>query len=125
MKTCSFRGARPNLSHHQGLFCLNEPEIRYGMTSCHQHTCQFCFPSKAITTVRLRQQQYEPVVRFSSAQKHRFVSGYEAILNCPTVSLLPFLFFFIFSSTSSYYNISIVMCNKEYHLCIDLSLWSI
>ncbi len=92
MKTCSFRGARPlsSSSSKHGLFCLEEPQVRYGMTSCHQHRCQFCFPSTQITTVRLRQQQYEPVVQFSSTQKHRFVSGYEAILNCPTVSLLFF-----------------------------------
>ena len=36
MKTCSFRGARPNLTHQKGLFCLSEPEIRYGMIQCQQ-----------------------------------------------------------------------------------------
>jgi hypothetical protein len=36
--------------------------------------------------VRQQQQQYEAVVPFLLAQKHRFVNGYEAILNCPTVS---------------------------------------
>jgi hypothetical protein len=89
MKTCSFRGARPNLSHHEGLFSLNEPQARYGMTPCHRRPCQFCFPCPQITAIRLQQQEQQqsiPVVRFLSTQKHRFVNGYEAILNCPTVS---------------------------------------
>lgn len=86
MKTCSFRGAQPNRSsHQQGLFSVNEPEIRYGMVACRHHTCPFCFPSKKLLNIRIRQQQYEPVVQFSAAQKHRFINGYEAILNCPTV----------------------------------------
>ncbi len=92
MKTCSFRGARPYLPqqyhHYHGLFCYDEPQIRYGMTSCQQRTCHFCFPLPEIMTIRVRQQQqqYEAVVPFLLAQKHRFVNGYEAILNCPTVS---------------------------------------
>jgi hypothetical protein len=85
MKTCSFRGARPPDRH--GLFCMNETgEHCHGMTSCRQQNCHFCFPLADIAAIRIRQQQHESVVQFSSAQKHQFVSGYQAILNCPTVS---------------------------------------
>lgn len=63
------------------------------MAPCRQPICQFCSPSEVVTAIRRRhpQQQLEPVVRFSAAQKHRFVSGYEAILNCPTVNLMAIL----------------------------------
>lgn len=77
MKTCNFRGARPLPSPHHGLFLQDEPQIRYGMVQCRQRTCRLCFPS-----VPMR----KPVVQFTPTQKHRFISGYEAILNCPTVS---------------------------------------
>lgn len=75
MKTCNFRGARPLPSPHHGLFLQDEPQIRYGMIQCRQRSCRFCFPSIPMV---------QPVVNFTSTQKHRFISGYEAILNCPT-----------------------------------------
>ena len=100
MKTCSFRGARPDRSiqQHHGLFCYHEPKACYGMIQCRRRTCHFCFPLKEITKIRRLQQSqnFEPVVQFLSIQKHRFVSGYEAILNCPTVSINLFSIFFMF-----------------------------
>ena len=85
MKTCSFRGAQPQPRSHSALFCVDEPVARYGMIECRQRPCQFCFPCEKIIAVRRREEHCEPVVCFSSRQTHRFVSGYEAILNCPTV----------------------------------------
>ncbi|CAF4322174.1 unnamed protein product, partial [Adineta steineri] len=80
MKTCSFRNAQPSLYNHHGIFSIHEPKAFYGLKSCEQVTCRFCFP---ITDILTRGRQSQPVVIFSSAQKHRFVNGYEAILNCP------------------------------------------
>ena len=90
MKTCSFRGARPLPSPRHGLFAFGECRARYGLIPCQRPTCDFCSPSAGISAIRRRRQERtvaEPVVHFSSAHKHRFVSGYEAILNCPAVSL--------------------------------------
>ncbi|CAF1451534.1 unnamed protein product [Adineta steineri] len=81
MKTCSFRNAQPSLYNHHGIFSIDEPKAVYGLEPCEQVTCRFCFPVK---DVLIRGRQNQSVVQFSSAQKHRFVNGYEAILNCPT-----------------------------------------
>lgn len=93
MKTCPFRGAKPDLlSKNRGLFCKIDPQTRYGMTQCQLNGCLLCFPKQEIIVVRRQSTPnhptkfYEPVVQFLPQQKHRFVSGYEAILNCPVVS---------------------------------------
>lgn len=93
MKTCNFRGARPLPSPHHGLFLHGEPQIRYGMVQCRQRSCRFCFPTLSMA---------KPVVQFTSAQKHRFINGYEAILNCPTVNVIHCFIFvgFVFSCFS-------------------------
>lgn len=67
MKTCSFRDAQPR-STTEGLFCLQSPECRYTMKACGH--CELCRPSSSS-------------VQFDHYQRHRFVNGYEAILNCP------------------------------------------
>ena len=82
MKTCSFRNAQPSLYNHRGIFSITEPQAFYGLEPCAQVTCRFCFPIKDIF---IRGRQNQPVVQFLSAQKHRFINGYEAILNCPAV----------------------------------------
>jgi hypothetical protein len=84
MKTCNFRGAKPPSHPAHGLFCIDEPQARYGMTPCHKKHCRFCSPSTDILA-RARPPN-KPVVQFSQAQKHTFVNGYQAILNCPAVS---------------------------------------
>ncbi|CAF1557995.1 unnamed protein product, partial [Adineta steineri] len=84
IKTCCFRNAQPSLYNHRGIFSMDEPKALYGLEPCEQVTCRFCFPIK---DVFIRGRQNQPVVRFSSAQKHRFVNGYEAILNCPTTCI--------------------------------------
>jgi hypothetical protein len=71
MKTCSFRGAKPRAAH-EGIFCLTIPEIRYVMKPCNR--CALCHSSNQTTTYS---------VTFNLYQKHRFVNGYESILNCP------------------------------------------
>ena len=100
MKTCIFRGARPTPSVQRfGLFAREEPKIQYGIVACERHSCRLCFPLPNITAIRHNEQtEYERVLKFSPAQKHRFINGYEAILNCPTVIPFSFFFFFFFSS---------------------------
>ncbi len=84
MKTCSFRGALDCLSNRfDGIFCLEPPYASYGIKACQESYCHFCFPPP---NVRHRNRQYQPVMQFSSTQKHTFVSGYQSILNCPAVS---------------------------------------
>ncbi|CAF1029997.1 unnamed protein product [Adineta ricciae] len=81
MKTCSFRGAVAHTSSNfQGIFCLTEPYASYGMSPCKTSNCRFCYPPGNISK---RTPQHQAVVKFSSAQNHRFVNGYRSILNCP------------------------------------------
>lgn len=68
MKTCSFRQAQPR-STTEGLFCLQLPECRYTMKTCGKN-CEICSSSS-------------PSVQFNQYQRHRFINGYETILNCP------------------------------------------
>jgi hypothetical protein len=82
MKTCSFRNAQPSLYNHNGIFCIDSPQAHYEMTPCRTVSCRFCFPISDIIT---QARQDNPVVQFSSAQKYRFVNGYEVILNGPVV----------------------------------------
>jgi len=77
MKTCSFRFARPR-SLNEGLFCLQDPEARYELAAC--GNCGLCYPQYDMTH-RLN----KFVVKFNQAHRHRFVNGYEAILNCSAV----------------------------------------
>lgn len=74
MKTCSFRNAQPR-SKIEGIFCSKIPECHYKMTPCGQ--CSLCQ-----TSVDMRYRQQAPVL-FNRREKHRFVNGYESILNCP------------------------------------------
>ena len=67
MKTCSFGQAQPR-STVEGLFCLQPPECRYTMKSC--GNCELCCSSPS-------------TIQFDQYQRHRFVNGYESILNCP------------------------------------------
>ncbi|UJR29610.1 hypothetical protein I4U23_017158 [Adineta vaga] len=76
MKTCSFRQAQPR-SQTEGIFCSEMPECRYVMKRCNQIACEIC----SSCSPRKKQQKYD--VQFNSYQKHRFVNGYESILNCP------------------------------------------
>ena len=74
MKTCSFRNAKPR-SSDEGLFCHEEPDARYALLPC--NNCPLCMPPYDVA----RRQQ--PAVRFGPSQRHRFVNGYQTILNCP------------------------------------------
>lgn len=82
MKTCSFRDALPSLYNHRGIFCVHPPQAYYGMTICRMPACRLCYPKEEII---IGARQGQPVVQFSSGQTHRFVNGYEAILNAPAV----------------------------------------
>lgn len=70
MKTCSYRGAQPR-SIHEGIFCLEPPQCLYAMSKCNQ--CELCTPLNSNVSS----------VLFEHFSKHRFVNGYESILNCP------------------------------------------
>jgi hypothetical protein len=74
MKTCSFRNAKPR-STKEGLFCIDEPDIRYSVSAC--NNCSLCRPSNDIT------RQHKTTLRVDSKQPYRFVNGYQTILNCP------------------------------------------
>ncbi|CAF1378446.1 unnamed protein product [Rotaria sordida] len=74
MKTCSFRNVQPR-SNTEGIFCEKIPECHYKMTACGQ--CNLCQ-----TPIDLTYHQTTPVL-FNRAEAHRFVNGYESILNCP------------------------------------------
>ena len=121
MKTCSLRDAQPSLYKHYGIFSLDPPEAHYGMTPCENIACRFCFPIKDVLACG---RQNQPVVQFSTAQKHRFVNGYEVILNCPTVD---FPLSSIKDTLCSAYTqlFTLVLFNTKYSLCTDMSLWSI
>lgn len=72
MKTCSFRQAQPRQTN-EGIFCRTTPQCLYVV-----HPCGHCL---LCTTGGGGGQAYS--VAFNLHQKHRFVNGYEAILNCP------------------------------------------
>ncbi|CAF4283528.1 unnamed protein product, partial [Rotaria sordida] len=74
MKTCSFRDAQPRLIT-EGILCLNMPDCLYTMSRCGD--CNLCQQSNDINY-----RQQAPVL-FNRYEKHRFVNGYESILNCP------------------------------------------
>ena len=91
MKTCDFRDAEPRLigeeKEKEGLFCQAEPYARYGMTPCGSRKC-FLSESEAIKSKRRNElNNSSAVVQFSEKQIHRFVNSYQAILNCPAVSI--------------------------------------
>lgn len=83
MKTCSYRGAKPQ-QPNEYLFCVADPEARYGMTSCGY--CSICCPK-----YDMKRRGQSPV-EFGPSQRHRFVSGYESILNCPCVGFHLYLY---------------------------------
>ena len=74
MKTCLFRNAKPR-SVDEGLFCIDEPDIRYGFSPC--NNCPLCVPPYDVA----RRQQ--SAIRFGPKHKFRFLNGYQTILNCP------------------------------------------
>lgn len=73
MKTCSFRFARPR-TLQEGLFCLSEPEARYDLTAC--GNCAICCPKYS-----MKYRAQPSIIDFSPGHRHRFVNGYEVILN--------------------------------------------
>lgn len=78
MKTCSFRQAQPRLPT-EGIFCRTTPECLYVMQPCGR--CPLCSSAESSARANSGGQAYS--VAFNLYQKHRFVNGYEAILNCP------------------------------------------
>ena len=116
MKTCTFRGAQPrkfkrNVNEGdafgggngeqqeevESILCQAQPTARYGMSFCYQSECFLCESKQRRFDGMLRRRQREeeennrtaPItgVHFTTQQMHRFVNKYEAILNCPAVSV--------------------------------------
>ena len=78
MKTCSYSDARPR-SFNEGIFCLDPPQCLYAMSKCGH--CDLCTSFHHTDHDHVCQQQ-SPVL-FDNYNRHRFVNGYESILNCP------------------------------------------
>jgi hypothetical protein len=77
LKTCSYRQAVP-VFNESSIFCMNEPQVRYGMTRCSRASCCLCYPSYKITY------RYDkPIIQFGPNQQHRFINSYRSVLNCP------------------------------------------
>ena len=74
MKTCSFRQKETRIVD-DGLFCITTPKCRHVMEPC--GNCALCYTFNQPNS----HQQYS--VTFNLYQKHRFVNGYESILNAP------------------------------------------
>ena len=84
MKTCSYRGAQPrsiNACNTEGLFCVDPPEARYGLLPCTRDHCRYCLKPNHLTG------RPEPVVTYYPSHYHKFLNGYQVILNCPAVSI--------------------------------------
>ena len=82
-KTCSFRDAPPLLYNYRGIFFHHPSQADHGLTTCRMGSCRLCYPN---TEIMIGARQEQRVVPFSSAQTHRFIKGYEAILyalTCP------------------------------------------
>ena len=82
MKTCTFRESQPRRlirqnNEQEGLLCEIEPRARYGMMSCGNRQCFLCQSIKSKSS--------SVVIEFSDKQIHRFINGYQAILNCSAV----------------------------------------
>ncbi|CAF1164515.1 unnamed protein product [Adineta ricciae] len=92
MKTCSYRSATVR-SDHEGLYCMDEPEARYGLLPCNK--CSLCRQSTCLTLVQSSSSSSSPppppppppltttAVQFGPKQRYRFMNHYETILNCP------------------------------------------
>ena len=81
LKTCSFNNVQPRLFDNrfrEGLFCIDTPEPRFSITPCDSKYCLCCHPSDP---------KQKLAIPFSLPHIHRFVNQYEAILNCPAVSI--------------------------------------
>jgi hypothetical protein len=77
LKTCSYRQAVP-VFNESSIFCMNEPQVRYGMTRCSRASCCLCYPSYKITY-----RHDKPIIQFGPNQQHQFINSYRSVLNCP------------------------------------------
>ena len=97
MKTCHYRDAQPRLMNKQqcqekeGILCEKQPSARYGTRICRGTRCILCASEQSKSTT-------SGIMKFSERQIHHFVNSYQAILNCPAVSVNIFFFFFFLSN---------------------------
>ena len=108
LKTCAFRRGQPRVivdNHGQrtneGIFTMDRQFIegRYGLMTCDDNSC-FCCKNQS------------GFVQFSLKQIHHFLNHYQAILNCPVVSVL-------FRSIVYYYR-AIIICRNVPHLILSM-----
>ena len=83
MKSCAFRGAQPRPSVSVSFFDDETPAASYDLSPCHRSYCVCCQAEPCEMT---RDSASSVSVTFSEhGHMHRFVNGYETILNCPAV----------------------------------------
>jgi len=88
LKTCKFNGVKPRAyknGFYEGLFCIDIPESRFSITPCNKPRCLCCHttcPRRGLIDT-----EEIGIIPFSIPHIHRFVKQYEAILNCPAVSI--------------------------------------
>ena len=73
MKTCTYRNAQPR-SVDEGLFCIDEPDVRYGLIPCGNRS--LCTPQYDVD------RRGQPSIYFGPNQEYYFLNGYRTILNC-------------------------------------------
>lgn len=112
MKTCPFRGASPR-QIHEGLFCLKEPEARYGLSEC--GNCALCYPR-----LESNRPGKKSVVLFARAHDYRCLNGYRIILNAPAVSLISYTIEKHEQITNVGFDID--LCDRKHDLCSSLSM---
>ena len=79
MKTHTFPNSKLH-SNPTGLFCMTSPEACYGMKQCPDKNCRLCYERLDLTG------RFEPAMRFSNQQVHRFLNNYQVYLNRDVVS---------------------------------------
>ena len=76
MKTCSYSDAQPR-SFNEGIVCLDPPQCLYAISKCGH--CDLCTSFHHTDHDHVCQQK-SPVL-FGNYNRHRFVNGYESIIN--------------------------------------------
>lgn len=118
MKSCAFRGAqtRPSISHSFFVEDDEQPSAVYSLLPCERPSC-VCHSSMLSDETTAVGASLVPV-RFSDAgHSHRFVNGYEVILNCPAVRI-ELDSCACLSSVQS----DVDMCHTECNLCSHMCL---
>ena len=85
MKSCAFRGAQPQPSLSASFFADETPSAVYNMSPCDRSFCTCC-QAEPCETANDSMPPSVSVAFSEHGQAHRFINGYEVVLNCPAVS---------------------------------------